>query len=97
MNSVYDKKLSVFQLCMAVFCVVLILVTLSPILNIVATSFSGKNAIAKGIVGLVPRDFTTEAYKSVFGNSNIVYSLFYSLVLTVGCALLNVFMTILSA
>lgn len=97
MNSVYDKKLSVFQLCMAVFCVVLILVTLSPILNIVATSFSGKNAIAKGIVGLVPQDFTIEAYKNVFGNSNIVYSLFYSLVLTVGCALLNVFMTILAA
>ena len=97
MNSVYDKKWSPFQIFMMLVCFALIAATLSPILNILATSFSGKNAIARGDVGLWPVDFTTEAYGRVFGNSNIVYSLFYSIVLTLASAFLYVFMTILAA
>ena len=97
MNSVYDKKWSVFQVFMMLVCFALIAATLSPILNILATSLSGKNAIQRGDVGLWPVDFTTEAYARVFGNANIVYSLWYSIALTIGSALLYVFMTILAA
>jgi len=97
MNSVYDKKWSPFQIFMMLVCFTMIAVTLSPILNILATSFSGKNAILRGDVGLWPVEFTTEAYARVFGNANIVYSLFYSIALTLGSAFLYVFMTILAA
>lgn len=97
MNSVYDKKWSMYQVVMILVCCLAIIITLTPILNIVATSFSGKNAIAKGIVGIFPVDFTTEAYEMVFKNSGIVRSLFYSIFLTVGYALLATFMTILAA
>lgn len=97
MNSVYDKKWSAFQIFMTLFCILLIVVTLTPVLNIVAVSLSGKNAIAKGIVKLIPKDFTLEAYRMVFSNRNIVNSLFYSIALTVGSALLSTFMTILAA
>ena len=82
---------------MIIVCCLAIVITLIPILNIVATSFSGKNAIAKGIVGIFPVEFTTEAYEMVFKNSGIVRSLFYSIFLTVGYALLATFMTILAA
>ena len=97
MNSVYDKKWSIYQVVMIIVCCLAIVITLIPILNIVATSFSGKNAIAKGIVGIFPVEFTTEAYQMVFKNSGIVRSLFYSIFLTVGYALLATFMTILAA
>lgn len=75
----------------------MIVVTLLPVLNIVAISLSGKNAIAKGLVGVWPKEFTLEAYKMVFQNNNIVHSLFYSIFLTLGSALLSTFMTILAA
>lgn len=97
MNSVYDRKWSAFQIMMTLLCIVLIVVTLVPVINILAVSFSGKNAIAKGIVKLIPREFTLEGYKMVFGNRNIVNSLFYSIALTVGSAALSTFMTILAA
>lgn len=97
MNSVYDKKWSLYQIVRILVCCLAIIITLTPVLNIVATSFSGKNAIAKGIVGIFPVDFTTEAYEMVFKNSGIVRSLFYSIFLTVGYALLATFMTILAA
>ena len=70
---------------------------LFPILNIVATSLSGKNAIAKGQVGIFPREFTLEAYEMVFTNSNIMRSLFFSIALTAGYAFLATFFTILAA
>lgn len=97
MNSVYDKKWSFFQIIMLIICFVLMAVTLAPVLNIIALSFSGKNAIAKGIVGLVPVEFTTQAYENIFGNGNIVFSMFYSLFLTVGVGFLSTFVTILAA
>ena len=82
MNSVYDKKWSPYQIVITIACILMIIVTLLPVLNIVAISLSGKNAIAKGLVGVWPKEFTLEAYKMVFQNNNIVHSLFYSVFLT---------------
>ena len=48
-------------------------------------------------MGVWPKEFTLEAYKMVFQNNNIVHSLFYSIFLTLGSALLSTFMTILAA
>lgn len=97
MNSVYDKKWNLYQIVITIVCCFMIAITLLPILNIVATSLSGKNAIAKGVVGLFPKEFTLEAYQMVFKNSNIVRSLFYSIALTLGASFLSTFMTILAA
>ena len=68
MNSVYDKKWSFFQIVMVLVCIGAIALTMFPVLNIVALSLSGKNAIAKGLVGIWPVDFTLEAYERVFNN-----------------------------
>ena len=70
---------------------------MSPLLNVLAISFSGKDAIAKGIVGLWPVEFTTQAYEQVFGNGSTVYSMFYSLALTLAVGGLTTFLTILAA
>ena len=97
MNAIYDKKWSPFQITMALVCFVALAITLSPLLNVLAISFSGKDAIAKGIVGLWPVDFTTQAYEQVFGNGQTVYSMFYSLGLTLLVGGLTTFLTILAA
>lgn len=97
MNSIYNKKWSLFQVTMALVCIVALSITLMPLLNVLALSLSGKNAIAKGIVGLWPVDFTLQAYESVFGNGDIVYSMFYSLALTLFTGFLTTFLTILTA
>ena len=97
MNAIYDKKWSPFQITMALVCFVALAITLSPLLNVLAISFSGKDAIAKGIVGLWPIDFTTQAYEQVFGNGQTVYSMFYSLGLTLLVGGLTTFLTILAA
>lgn len=97
MNSVYDKKWSMFQIVMVSVCVFAVVITLSPMLNVVATSFSSKIAISKGLVGLLPVDFTVEAYERVFGNASIVYAMFYSLALTIFTGFASTFLTILAA
>ncbi len=97
MNAIYDKKWSPFQITMALVCFIALALTLSPLLNVLAISFSGKDAIAKGIVGLWPVDFTTQAYEQVFGNGSTVYSMFYSLGLTLFVGFLTTFLTILAA
>lgn len=96
-SSIYDRKWSPFQIFMTLVCILLIVITLAPVINIVAVSLSGRNAIAKGIVKLIPKEFTLDGYRMVFSNRNIVNSLFYSIALTVGSALLSTFMTILAA
>ena len=97
MNSVYDKKWSFFQTTMVLVCIAAIALTLFPVFNIVALSLSGKNAIAKGLVGIWPVDFTLEAYERVFGNKELVYSMFYSLAITIAVGVGSAFMTILAA
>lgn len=97
MNAIYDKKWSPFQITMALVCFIALAITLSPLLNVLAISLSGKDAIAKGIVGLWPVDFTTQAYEEVFGNGSTVYSMFYSLGLTLLVGGLTTFLTILAA
>ena len=97
MNAIYDKKWSPFQICMALVCFIALGITLSPLLNVLAISLSGKDAIAKGIVGLWPVDFTTQAYEQVFGNGSTIYAMFYSLGLTLLVGFLTTFLTILAA
>ncbi len=96
-RTAYEKKWSTYQIVMIIVCVLLMASVIAPILNIIATSLSGKHAIAKGVVGLWPVEFTLEGYQMVFSNSNIVYSLFYSLFLTFAHTAYSVFFTVCAA
>ena len=48
---------------------------LFPLLNMVAISFSDKAAASANMVGLVPVDFTTSAYKTLLGESHFWISI----------------------
>ena len=79
MANTYDKKYSPFQIVLSIFFILVILAVLLPIINIVATSFSGRESIAMGKVGLLPVDFTTSAYKMVFRDKSMLRSLAFSI------------------
>ena len=60
--AVSEKVLmAVIYLVMILFC----LCVIGPFMNIIAVSFSGRNAVTSGRVSLWPVDFNVEAYKKV--------------------------------
>lgn len=97
MANTYDKKYSPFQITLTIFFILVILAVLLPIINIVATSFSGREAIAMGKVGLFPVDFTTSAYKMVFGDKSMLRSLLFSIILMLAKTVVSMVLTILAA
>lgn len=97
MANTYDKKYSPFQIVLTLFFILIILAVLLPILNIVATSFSGREAIAMGKVGILPVDFTTSAYNMVFRDKSMLRSLMFSITLMLVKTVVSMILTILAA
>jgi len=86
-----------FDLVNHLFLLLLVLVVLYPLIYILSSSFSSKDAVVSGEVWLWPVDLSLEGYKAVFRNKMIMTgyanSFFY---MFVGTAL-NIVMTILAA
>jgi putative aldouronate transport system permease protein len=84
-------------------CVVTILVAVSvvlciiPFLYVVAVSLSSNSAIVSELVTLYPIEFNIDAYKTVFTDSDMMYSLGYTIVLTLVYTLMCMIVTILAA
>ena len=97
MANTYDKKYSPFQIVLSIFFILVILAVLLPIINIVATSFSGRESIAMGKVGLLPVDFTTSAYKMVVRDKSMLRSLAFSITLMLVKTVVSMLLTILAA
>ena len=97
MSTVYERKTGVFQIVMLVLFAFIILVTLLPILNILALSFSEKDAILTGRVGLLPIGFNVEAYHMVFNDASMIRAFTFSLFLMALQLILSMGATILGA
>ena len=89
-NKVFDYT-AVITVLLAVF------VCLVPFLYIASQSLSSNRAIISQAVTIYPIDFNIEAYKVVFGDNSMLYSLFYTVVLTAVFALVSLTVTILAA
>ena len=70
---------------------------LFPLLNMVAISFSDKAAASANMVGLVPVDFTTSAYKTLLGESQFWVSFWISIKRGFLGTIINMILTILLA
>ena len=76
---------------------VVILLTLScllPLINMVAISFSGSNAVSANKVGLLPVDFNTSAYKKLLGDAQYWKSFLISVERVVLGTFINMVFTI---
>ena len=76
---------------------ILSLICLIPFIHVLAVSISGNGAVMSNEVFLIPKDLNLEAYKTVFGDSAMMHSLWYSVFITVAFTALGMFLTICGA
>ena len=88
---------TVFNVCNAVFMVLLCVMTLYPFLFILAASFSSPLFISQGKVGMVPLGFTTTAYHMVFEYPMIWRAYFNTVFYTLFGTAINILLTVLAA
>ena len=83
----------VFPAINAVFLVLLMFITLYPVLNTVAYSFNDGTDALRGNIGLWPRVFSLDSYKSILSDSAVYLAAWISASKTVLITLLNLFWT----
>lgn len=91
------KSEHIFQAVIIFVCCAIALVCLLPLLSVLATSLSSPGMILRGQVLFWPKEFTTEAYKTVLTSSSFLHSLLYTVGLTLIYVVLTLFMTVLCA
>ncbi|MDR0963243.1 MAG: carbohydrate ABC transporter permease [Clostridium sp.] len=81
----------------AFICLLVIILCLSPLINLLARSLSSATALTKGQVTFWPVDLDLTAYKSILTDDRYIRSLVWTAFLTLICTLLSLLMTILCA
>ncbi len=94
---VKSKRTKAGDLMIALFCLLIILICLLPILNVFSRSLSSSQALINREVLLFPKDFTLESYTYVLRDAAFSRSLWWTAFLTVVCTALSMTMTILCA
>lgn len=74
-----------------------LLIVAIPLLNVVASSFSGSSAVVRGQVGLWPVGFNLNAYRQIFRSSQLLQGTFNSILYTTLGTIINIVMTVLVA
>lgn len=92
------KKSDIFaDILIYLFIGILSLICLIPFIHVLAVSISGNGAVMSNEVFLIPKDLNLEAYKTVFGDSAMMHSLWFSVIITIAFTALGMFLTICGA
>ncbi len=83
----------VFPICNAIFLILLMFITLYPVINTVAYSFNDGTDALRGNIGLWPRVFSLESYRSILSDMAVYQAAWISASKTVLITLLNLFWT----
>ena len=78
-------------------CVIVSLLCVLPMINLLAKSLSGSDALVRNEVYLLPKGLNFDAYLQVFRNVKYVKAFFWTVFLTVICTLISLTMTTLCA
>lgn len=70
---------------------------LRPFLHTIAISLSSNRAITSGEVTIFPKEFNWDAYVKVFSDHSMLYSLGYTIILTIVTTVLCMVFTIAAA
>jgi len=92
-----SKSTKVGDLIIVFVCLILIFICLLPMLNVLARSLSDTQYLIRNEVLLWPKGLNFEAYKTVLNNDRYVHSLWFTALLTIGCTVLSLFMTVICA
>ena len=97
MKKHYKKRTTFGDVVIIAIMVVLIILCLAPIINVVATSFSSADALARGEVTFWPVGFHVDAYRDILGDARFMRSLAWTAILTAIVVTINLIMTTLCA
>lgn len=86
---------TVGQVILVIVVLLISMICLLPFVNIIAMSLSSKSAILGSKVTLLPVEFTTDTYKYLFGNQEMMDSMVYTIKVTVLYTAIAMAMTIL--
>ncbi len=87
----------VFDYTAAFIVLIAVFICLVPFLYVLSASLSSNRAIISQLVTIYPIDFNIEAYKVVFTDTGMLYSLFFTVILVLVYALLALTVTVLAA
>ena len=88
-----NRKDWVFPLVNGLFLILLVFITLYPVINTVAYSFNEGTDAVRGGIGLWPRKFSLDSYKSILSDTSVYRAAWISASKTVLITLLNLFWT----
>lgn len=89
-NRIFDTSIILITVFSVLLCII-------PVLNVIAVSLSSNSAILNGEVFLLPKEFTLEAYRAIFKDGSMLWSLGYTVILTAGYTFLAMVLTIFAA
>ena len=90
---VKNRKDWLFPLVNGLFLILLVFITLYPVINTVAYSFNEGTDAVRGGIGLWPRKFSLDSYKSILSDTSVYLAAWISASKTVLITLLNLFWT----
>lgn len=91
------KKFDLFSIINALILSLISLTCILPVINLLAVSLSGSGAAASGIVGLIPKDVTLDAYFMVVANKDFWRAFLISIQRVLLAIIITTIMTILVA
>lgn len=93
-NSISSKILSII---IHITLVLLVVVTLFPVLHVLAVSLSSTHAYTSGMVSIFPREFTFEAYQTIWRQGSVPRGYINTIVYTVLGTFVNLLLTSMTA
>lgn len=87
----------VFYLVIGLFLLVCFVVVILPLANVLSNSLSSATAVARGVVWLVPVEFTLGSYLRILEDGQMLRGMYNSLFYTTVGTILNVTLTIMAA
>ena len=92
----YSHSDRIFYVINHTFLLLSLLVVLFPLLNVIAQSFSSPNAVITGKVYIWPVDFSLDAYKRIFNNSDLLMGFGNTFFYTIFGTIINVTLTVMA-
>jgi len=92
-----SRATKISDIVIALFCLLIIIICLFPLLNILARSLSDPMAIVNRRVSFLPVNPTLDSYRYVFGDPSFSRSMLWTVALTIVCTLFSLGITILCA
>lgn len=91
------EKITSADVLIAIFLSLLSLTCILPFIHIAAKSISSDAAVLSGSVLLIPKGINFEAYRAIYRDGSMIYSIVYSFGVTIAFTLMGMFVSVCAA